>query len=140
VHVAMVIADEHRSVQQRARNGFRDLRLAAARNRAWLVAQRSTRPRTDQPPVGAEALFFESHPKSGGQKVSSARTQSQFPGRPRNTSLADTEHRVFGNVENVRILLVDGMTFRLSLSHLTERAQGAIKRSFLQADGARCVE
>ena len=58
VHVAVVVLDEHRPFQQHVGDRFRDLRFAAAGDRAGLVAQRSARPRADQPPGRAGQLLF----------------------------------------------------------------------------------
>ena len=79
----VIVLHEDRPLQQHVGDGFRDLRLAAARNRAGLVAQRAVRPRAHQPPGRAAELLFQPHPVARGQHVDVAGAQRQLLRRRR---------------------------------------------------------
>src|SRR5208283_377883 len=65
VHVARIVSDEDRSLQQKIGDGFGNLALAASGNGGGLVTESSIRARADQPPGRAGELLFQAQPVAG---------------------------------------------------------------------------
>ena len=144
LHVAVVVLDEDRALEDHARDGLGDFGLAPSGDGARLVTQGSARPGADQAPRGARDLLLEADEEARRKNVngSGAEAQAAFaiPVTPGDESFPRMEGGVFGDVIDVRKLPVDGIAFGMLLHQVPEQANGAGIGGLLQADGPVRVE
>src|SRR5271156_1543396 len=139
-HVLAGVADVDRAVQQGVGDGFRDFGFSSAGNGAGLVAQNAARARADQPPGGAGGLLFQVDAEARGHDVNNRWVQGQVMRAvvvlPADQTIAQGEHGIFGEVEDVRIAAINRVAFRLAFDEIAEQRHAVIEGGFFQTDGA----
>ena len=139
VEILREIADEHRPLQNRVADGFRDFRFAAARDGAGFVAGGALTGGADQPPRAAAGGLEHAHLVAGRAHIGLVGQQLDLRlatvGRaPGDGLLLEIEARVLGHVENVRINAINGIARRLHVHHRAVQFHDLLEAVIERAD------
>src|SRR5688572_15947853 len=118
--ILLRIGDEDRSVEHVVAQRLGDLALAAATDRAGLVAERALAGGADQAPARRARVLLEPHLPAPGRHINVIRLEWNRPllpvrSRPPDLLAVDAGARGFGNVDELRKPLVDAVAFRANV-------------------------